>query len=168
MQDDLRRFLDVRTVSHGGLFLEQPASAEVFSRVDRLREEIKTLQTEEIKVLQSEAKTLCYQVAIGAGDGAVSFPVYIPISIESRLVRIQSGPKNHSVLVAASGSLRDRFLILTLFLLSHTPFYPLAKCPECDEIFYRRDARQKFCRRRCANLASTKRFVERHKKKKGK
>ena len=36
-------------------------------------------------------------------------------------------------------------------------------CPECDIVFYSKDPRQKFCRRRCANLAGTKAWQARQK-----
>jgi len=72
-----------------------------------------------------------------------------------------------TVLLFASGPVRDSFLLMTLFLLSRPPFSPIARCPECGKIFYRRDKRQQFCERRCANLAATKRFQKRKKAKKG-
>ena len=59
------------------------------------------------------------------------------------------------------------FLLQFLFLLLQEGVENLLTCPECGEVFFREDKRQKYCKRGCSNLASVKRFQRRAKKKKG-
>ena len=68
------------------------------------------------------------------------------------------------VFVSAQGSTRDMFLLQLLFLLRQEGVENLMTCPECGEVFFREDKRQKYCKRGCSNLASVKRFHRKAKK----
>ncbi len=65
-------------------------------------------------------------------------------------------------LVHAIGSTRDIFLLLFYFLLAiENPDFE--HCPECGRLFLVR-RRKKYCGRRCANLASVKRWNKKQQK----
>lgn len=69
-----------------------------------------------------------------------------------------------AVCVSAIGSTRDMFLLQLLFLFLQEGVENLMTCPECGEVFFREDKRQKYCKRGCSNLASVKRFHRKAKK----
>ena len=70
--------------------------------------------------------------------------------------------------VYVTGSVRDVFLIRFFFLLAQEGVDNLKTCPECDAIYYKNVGWQKYCSRRCSNLASVKRFQRRKKAEKAK
>ena len=70
--------------------------------------------------------------------------------------------------LSVSGSTRDVFFVTLLFLLFKEGAANIAKCPECSEVFWRETRRQKFCSRRCANLASVKAFHTRRRQQQSK
>ncbi len=166
LRDDSQRFLRVDRVSHGDLFIEGVLPEHHQSDLIAEGLSLEEYPEEAFRALRIDVKNLLHQVAIGAGDGSVTFSKYVPVSVNLRLARVQTGPENHCVLIGASGPVRDAFLLMAMFLLTRQPFRPIARCPECGKIFHRRDKRQRFCERRCANLAATKRFQKRKKAKK--
>ena len=171
LRDDLQRFLRVNEASHGDLVIEGVLPEHHQSDLIEEGLSVEEYPEEAFRTLQTAVRTLLHQIAITSGDTPVEpFAAYVHLSADFRLVRAQTGRKarDHCVLLVTSGPVRDAFLLMTLFLLSRPPFTPIARCPECGKIFYRRDKRQKFCERRCANLAGTKRFYRRKKSKKGK
>jgi len=115
-----------------------------------------------VKILLSQAANAS-QDRTGVLQKTFGIPTSIHITADFRVSRSQGD----FVRLAVSGKLSDVFLFQTLFLLSRAPIEPIRECPECGNIFYRQDKRQKFCSRRCANLAGTKRWQNRKKAKKG-
>ena len=63
-----------------------------------------------------------------------------------------------------SGQTHDVFLAVLLLLLARQGGENIAQCPQCAKVFWREMRRQKFCSRRCANLASVNAFNDRKKK----
>ncbi len=122
-----------------------------------------------IKSLQGILKILVSQAADASEDRTgrlkkvFGIPTYLSVRADFHVIR----HPGDFVQLAISGKLSDVFLFKTLFLLSLAPIEPIKECPECGKIFFRQDKRQKFCRRRCANLAATKRFDKRKRAKKG-
>lgn len=108
--------------------------------------------------LQKDVKNMLSGVARkGPGEGAMTKlgPFHVDLSDPFRY---------GTVLVCAHGSTRDMFLLQLLFLLLQEGVENLMTCPECGEIFFREDKRQKYCKRGCSNLASVKRFHRKAKK----
>ena len=167
LRDDSQRFLRVDRVSHGDLFIEGVLPEHHQSDLIAEGLSLEEYPEEAFRALQIDVKNLLHQLAIGAIDGSVTFSKYVPVSVNLRLVRVQTGPDNHCVSLGTSGPVRDTFLLMAMLLLTRQPFRPIARCPECGKIFHRRDKRQQFCERRCANLAASKRFQKRKKAKKG-
>ena len=81
-------------------------------------------------------------------------------SLEFNLVQPSSGPKYIYVI----GSVRDVFLTILFFLLAQEGVDNIKTCPECGTIYYKHVGWQKYCSRRCTNLASVKRFQAKQKK----
>ena len=69
-----------------------------------------------------------------------------------------------SRLFISHGPTHDVFLIALLLLLAQEGGENISTCPQCDKVFWRETRRQKFCSRRCANLASVNAFNDRKKK----
>ena len=84
--------------------------------------------------------------------------------LEFNLVH-ESSDRQH---VYVSGSVRDVFLIRFFFLLAQEGVDNLKRCPECDSIYFKGVGWQKYCARRCSNLASVKRFQRKKKAEKAK
>ena len=53
------------------------------------------------------------------------------------------------------GSVRGVFVLILLLLLQR---FSIIRCPECGEVFRPKTKRNKYCSRRCSNLASVKRW----------
>ena len=156
LQDDIKRFLG-----------SVPAPGEVV--VSFKEQDVERYPEKSVRSLQGLVRTFLSQVANASKDRtgklqSLGIPTSLALRADFRVIR----DPGDFVLLNVSGNLTDIFLFKTLFLLFQARIEPIRECPECGKIFYRRDARQKFCRRRCANLAATKRFVERRKKKRGK
>ena len=155
LRDDLQRFLQ-----------GQPQPGDLIARL----KDTSTMQERTIKSLQGDLKILLSQAADASKDQTgrlkkeLGIPTYLSLRADFHVIR---NPGDF-VQLAISGKLSDVFLFKALFLLSLAPIEPIRECPECGRIFFRQDKRQIFCRRRCANLAATKRFQKRKKAKKGK
>ena len=75
-------------------------------------------------------------------------------------------PSGGQKYIHVSGPVRDVFLIRLFFLLAQEGVDNIKTCPECGIIFYKHVGWQKYCSRRCSNLASVKRFQAKQKAKK--
>lgn len=82
--------------------------------------------------------------------------------LEFQLIQPSGGRKY----IYVTGSVQDVFLIRLFFLLAQEGVDNIKTCPECGTIFYKHVGWQKYCSRRCSNLASVKRFQAKQKAKK--
>ena len=154
LQDDFRKFMD-----------SSAGRGDVLVSVEGLKFE--GYSQAEFRDLQKAAKPLLLQSATEPDEvwrdeepwrtlGRIGF---IPVSVKFHVIR----HPGDFALFAVAGKLRDLFLIKVVFLLSRSPIKPILECPECGKIFYRTDKRQKFCQRRCSNLAGAKRYYAKKK-----
>ena len=112
----------------------------------------------DFKKLQKEVDEVLSGLADAGMTGAFKG---IPLSGLFGLIPIKGLDR---CIMHSQAAVRDSFLLLLMILLEQQPISPIKRCPECRTIFYRESKRQKYCSRRCANLAATKRWQARQKK----
>ena len=167
LRDDLDNYLRIIGAGPSDLVLteiEEPLPK------DYPEEGFRTLQVDVRKLLEQASRIA--HVELGPGvTWKFHDPRFSPEQLFS-LVDISAKfclgkMENEAVILAAAGPVRDVFLLVTLFTLSRRP-ESLLECAECGKVFYRRDKRQKFCERRCTNLAGAKRYARKNAQKKAK
>ncbi len=148
-RDNLRKFVTTRGDQYYGPFLSQPMVPPFPGDYTQ----------EDFNKLQAEVHMILEQVTHEFG----SFKSTLLPTLTLTLMSFQGAP-----LLQMSGSTRDVFLARLFFLLNEEGVENIKICPECSNIFWQDVKWQKYCARRCSNLASVKRFHRRAKKKKGK
>ena len=120
----------------------------------------KDMPEEAFHRLQEEIRTILNDMVLGAREPTAPAGPPVPLQVALRLTSFEGpGGGQTQPFLIAEGALRDVFLWLVFMLLQDGAAL-LARCPECETIFYR-NRNQDFCSRPCVNRVSQRQWRER-------